>query len=141
MEDANVKLFFCNFFSISYISKLTLTNIGSDLVMTNTIFMAVMVSSFTFIQIYQQKTSFSLFYHAVSSSKRIKKKYKLIRFIGWYDFDCGKSNIKRHIPMCLGEKSVTRKFLQLLVRPHRSFSVVQRKYQPNCRLKSVSFTL
>ena len=28
--------------------------------------------------------------------------------MGWYDFDCGKSNIKRYIPMCLGEQSVTK---------------------------------
>ena len=52
MEDANVKLFFLQFFSISYISKLTLTNIGSDLVMTITKFMAVMVFAYIFVQIY-----------------------------------------------------------------------------------------
>ena len=33
--------------------------------------------------------------------KSDQEKFKLARFIGWCDFDRGKSNIKRHIPMCL----------------------------------------
>ena len=53
-----LKYFFA-IFSISYISKLTVTSIGSDLVTTNTIFMAVMVFAYTFVQIYcMVETSF-----------------------------------------------------------------------------------
>ena len=56
--------------------------------------------------------------------KTDQQKFKVVSFIGWYDLDCGKNNIKRHIRMCLRDQSVTKKSLQLLGRPHRSFSVV-----------------
>ena len=56
--------------------------------------------------------------------KTDQEKFKIVRFIAWYDFDCGKSNIKRHIPMRLGEQSMGKKLLQLLGRPHRSCWVV-----------------
>ena len=142
MEDANVKLFFCNFFSISYISKPTLTNIGSDLVMTNTIFMAVMVFAYIFVQIYWQKLVFFLTFLPCSLViKTDQQKFKVVSFIGWYDLDCGINNIKRHIRMCLRDQSVTKKLLQLLRRPHRSFSVVQINYPPTCRKETLYFTL
>ena len=141
MEDANVKLFFLQFFSISYISKLTVTNIGSDLVMRNTIFMAVMVFAYTFVQIYWQKPVFFTFLPCSLVIKTDQQKFKVVSFIGWYDLDCGKSNIKRHIRMCLRDQSVTKKLLQLLGRPHRSFSVVQINYPPTCRQETLYFTL
>ena len=56
--------------------------------------------------------------------KTDQQKFKVVSFIGWYDLDCGINNIKRHIRMCLRDQSLTKKLLQLLRRPHRSFSVV-----------------
>ena len=99
------------------------------------------VFAYTFVQIYWQKPVFFTFLPCSLVIKTDQQKFKVVSFIGWYDSDCGKSNTKRHIRMCLRDQSVTKKLLQLLGRPHRSFSVVQINYPPTCRKETLYFTL